>query len=96
MPAVVAIRVEAAVVVMTEAGATEMAVVTEMADAGVVVIKPQKVLGFKSNKYTWKFLSERCSVRLKGAIRTKASLVKRQLSKDRFLGENVCLSYLFS
>lgn len=40
MPAVVAIRVEAAVVVMTEAGATEMA------DAGVVVIKSQKVLGF--------------------------------------------------
>lgn len=46
MLAVVAIRVEAAVVVMTEAGATEMAAVTEMADAGVVVIKSQKVLGF--------------------------------------------------
>ena len=46
MPAVVAIRVEAAVAVMTEAVATEMAAVTEMADAGVVVIKSQKVLGF--------------------------------------------------
>ena len=52
MPAVVAIRVEAAIVVTTEAGATgmavvtEMAAVTEMADAGVVEIKSQKVLGF--------------------------------------------------
>jgi len=45
MPAVVAIRGEAAVVVTTEAGVTEMAAVTEMADAGVVVIKAQKVLG---------------------------------------------------
>lgn len=45
MPAVVAIRVEAAVMVTTETGVTEMAAVTEMADAGVVVIKSQKVLG---------------------------------------------------
>ena len=52
MPAVVAIRVGAAVLVSTEAGVTEMAAVTEMeavtemADAGVVVIKSQKVLDF--------------------------------------------------
>ena len=39
MPAVVAIRVGAAVLVSTEAGVTEMAAVTEMEDAGVVVIK---------------------------------------------------------